>query len=197
MSSRRTPLLVSLLVLLALAVGGSAANAERIGFEPGGAITMSGPLTLVVEGTTVECNVTLTGSLTRALVSTARGTNLGSITESAGTCRDGTGLVILIPQIILNEVVLRGPRSEVTGWLVRIANIGILIERVLGTQRCLYGTTLELLIGTSRTTAVVRLLREPLTLRLVRSLNVFSCPGVTLATSLTMTPGQEGIFLAI
>jgi len=199
MSRRRLPLLVGVVtLLLTLVAFTGAAGAERIAFEPGGNITMSGPLRFSLEGTNVECNVTMRGSLTRELVSTASGTNLGSITEGSAACPTGTTLRILIPSVIVLNVILREAGGTVTGWLATIQNIGFLIETSLSTIQCLYGTELRFLAGTSGREVVVRYLGEPIPLRVVRSLNIFSCPGGTVgAGTWTMTPGQRVLFLPI
>jgi hypothetical protein len=196
MSRPRLSLLVGVVTLLALNWGAGPAYADHVGFEPGGNITMEGPLSFSLEGLNVECNVTLRGSLTRELVSTAAGTTVGSLSEEANTCAGGTRIRFLVPpSVMVLGPVLRSLGGEVTGWLVRIENFGVLVEASLGLLRCLYGMTLAFLIAAGREFASVTFL-GPFPMRIVRSLNAFTCPGGTMSGGpLNMRPAQRGIYL--
>jgi hypothetical protein len=192
MSIRRTPLLV-VVVLLALTGYAGAANAERIGFEPAGEITSSGILMFRAGELSGECNVTLTGTVTRALVSTVSGTAIGELTGGTARCETGTTVQILIPRVMVIREILR-PGGEVTGILVSVRNFGFLIEAG-GLLGCLYGGELGVLIGVGREAAAVRVLNVP-PLRLIRSLNIFTCPiEVTLGGTLSIRPAQRAIYL--
>jgi hypothetical protein len=184
-------LLVGIVALLTVAVHSVAANAERIGFEPAGEITISGPLSITSGGITFECAVTMTGTLTRELVSTAPGTAIGELTGGTAVC-EGISVRILIPRIAVIAAILR-PGGEVIGVLASIRNFGVLIDN--GIFRCLYGGELGILVGVGREAAAVTVLNIP-PLRLVRSLNLFTCPAeATLGGTMSIRPAQRVIFL--
>jgi hypothetical protein len=190
------------LCAVALALGASQAAAiEQVAFRPGGEITMSGPLTLTSGMTSVRCNVTLTGTLTRTLVAARAESTLGSITAArTAECTNGR-LTFLIPASInfARWLILLGT-ERIIGLLVWLRNFGILKEETF--SRCLFGPRVELLIGIERinepepyyTLEVTPLNRS--IIELFRALSL-GCPaeGASLSGTMRLVPTQTLVLL--
>jgi hypothetical protein len=186
-------LLIAVGMLLAMASFTVTANANSIQVEPGGAITARGPITGTAGGTRISCNLTLTGSVRRTFAN-VRGTEIGEINESAGTCEGGFSIRILHPRVMVLVAPLeRG--GTIIGILVLIRNFGVLVEGLFGTSRCLYSGELGVLVGTESSSTEITILEEP-TLGRVTSLNGFSCPvPLRLGGRLALEPRQTARFI--
>jgi hypothetical protein len=189
--------LAALLAVTLLAVAGftAVASASMMRFEPGGTVRLTGWFASQIEGITIRCNVTLIATLTSRLVTVARETAIGSLTEGRSeSCSGATTINILTPKVIVNPVLLITPEGSVVGVLARIENFGILVERVLGISSCLYGSEIGILIGSEERATRVELLEET-SLLLVRTLSGFCPLSAPWRAELTMSPGQRVIYL--
>jgi hypothetical protein len=194
MSKTRLAALLAV-TLLALVGSTAVAGASMMRFEPGGTVRLTGWFASQMEGVTIRCNVTLTATVTSTLVTVARETVIGSLTEGASeSCSGATTINILHPRAIVNPVILITPEGTVVGVLARIENFGILVERVLGISSCLYGSEIGLLIGSEERATRVELLEET-SLLLVRTLSGFCPLAAPWSAELTMSPGQRVIYL--
>jgi hypothetical protein len=204
MRRKRIGLLIAIaLASVAFEAQAGTAAAEMFGFSPAGNVTMSGPLTFTFEeGTSISCNVSFLGTLTRSLVSTAAGTAFGSIIEArASECSGGATITPLVPSP-LRVVRFLFPlgRERIVGLLFLFEEIGVLVERLLRLQQCLFGPTAPVLMGIENTegelvTADIRFLNSP-SLRLVQTLNGGMCPRtMTIAGRLRMSPAQTVTYL--
>jgi hypothetical protein len=188
------------IALASVALGAQAwtAMAETFGFSPAGNISMQGPITVTTEEGSFRCNLTLAGSLTSALVSTAAGTRFGSITEARAAACEGATIRLLVPAQLYTWQFLfpLENRERVVGLLFRIEPIGVLIERLFPIMQCLFGTTLAMLmeVTINEVTANPTFLSNP-ALRLTQNLNGGRCPATaTLSGRLSMS-SQRLIYL--
>jgi hypothetical protein len=123
------------LAALALALWSAASAAATFTARPGGAVTMTslGSATFDLTGFSIECRMTLTGSLTSAAIEKRAGTPIGSITEArtpAETCVGSTPAPPLtLPWTIAYESILGALPEAVTGLLVKLVgfNWGFLV----------------------------------------------------------------------
>jgi hypothetical protein len=198
MTGNSRSLAAALLALLAMALVVGTASASRIGFSPAESISMQGPLTVTLEGgTAIRCNVTLRGTITRALVGVGTGETLGTITESTiSGCSGGiftllTPFPMTVPQVLL----LRG--ETLVGVLILLERTGVLIDT--GSSRCLYGTRLGVLVGIvsrepGQITDEVRWLTNGIPL--IRNLGLGPCVLVASTSgTFTFTPTQRVTYL--
>jgi hypothetical protein len=180
---------------IAFAAQADVALAESFGVSPAGNVTIGGPVTFTSEEGSIACNLTFLGTLTRSLVSTAAGTQFGSLTEARFECEGGVTIRPLLPAT-LNVARLLFDPERLTGILFLIERIGLLIEQLLLIRQCLFGPTAPMLIEVrSGLSGSIRPLSTP-SFRLQQRLNLGTCPvAASMAGTLRMSPTQEVIYL--
>jgi hypothetical protein len=185
MRSQRVRLLfIAPIAIVLLAACVSTATAEMLRFNPGGAVTMRGPITFRAGERQIRCNVTFAGTLTERLVEATSGVQVGAITGTTmGTCEGGR-LTWLRPAYPLRFVSLLRPAA---GVLATSEELGILEENIFA-ENCLFGALMGFLIGPESLT----ILSEPL-LRLARSLegSLFCQLNASITGTLAMSPRQQ------
>jgi hypothetical protein len=201
MRTMKVKLLLALAATLALAVQSTNAGAESFGFSPAGNIALQGPLTFETSEGSISCTVTLAGTLERSLVSTASGTRFGTITEARTAACEGGSIRILIGNPLrVFRFLFNLERERLLGVLFRIEEFGVLIERLLGFQRCLFGVVAPVLLGIEHHeegeyTVELTFLNEP-PLELFRNLGASGCPPtLRILGRLRLTPQQQVIYL--
>jgi len=194
---RKTGLVLALVGALLALGAGSAGAIEFFAFNPGGEISMVGPVTFTASETTIRCNVTLIGTLSRAVLRTTSGTAMGSISSGRVSECSGGSVSFLIPiSINFVRLLVRTENEQIFGMLVRFTNFGVLIEESLGFRRCLFGPTVELLIAIEKinneyVTARVTYLTGGI-IELVRSLGFLGCPFEgRMSGTMELTPRQR------
>ena len=197
MTGNSRSLAAALIALLAMALAVGTASASRVGFSSAESIAMQGPLTVTLEGgTAIRCNVTLRGTITRALVGVGTGETLGTIRESTiSGCSGGLFTLLLpIPLKIPQVLLVRG--ETLVGVLILLESTGVLIEAI---QRCLYGTRLGVLVGIvseepGLVTSEVRWLTNGIPL--IRNLGITACVlAASTSGTFTLTPTQSVTYL--
>ena len=185
---------------VALAASAPIATAESFGFSPAGNISILGPVTLTTEEGSIRCRVTLSGTLTRSLVSAARGTAFGSLTEGRfSECEGGVTVRPLLPaELIVFQFLFPLGSERLVGILFLIERIGVLFEKLLSIQQCLFGPTAPMLLEVNTgLSGEIRPLATP-SFRLLQTLGMGRCPlAMTLSGALRLSPQQEVIYLRI
>ncbi len=183
-------------MLIALAIGGTAASASTMSFEPAGRITSvsEGPMVFEAEGMSIECNVSLEGTLQRSF-SMVSGTQFGSMTAARATeCRNGT-ITFLVPGPFVYGSLL-GPLENPRGILFWISNLQVLVS-VPVLFSCLYEIRGGALIGYREgpgtvTTEITMLPREQEIIRSTKLSGLLGCPrGILVNGRLSLSPQQR------
>jgi len=137
MSKSVKGLLVGLFSLVVLALGVSAANAYTV--SPGGSFTAAslGKLNLESDIVTLNCNVSLAGSLRTTIPNL--GDNAGSVTSGSVTnCDDGFSVDLLFGSAWPLTAVSYTASGTGDIVLINISNVGFQVN-FLGSPVCLFG----------------------------------------------------------
>jgi hypothetical protein len=143
MRSTRMPLVATLAVAALLSLATSAAGAD-FWIEPGGSAsaTSQGSVTFG-SSPTIQCDVTLDGTLTESVMDTEAEGHIGAFTEvQIANCSGGNvSAVLSLPwEITLNSFEGEYP-NELTNLLVDIADMSLNLSVFGGLVNCLYGGT--------------------------------------------------------
>jgi hypothetical protein len=150
MSRSTTLARVIVLALAVAALGAGTASAASFQFNPGGRITGAslGPVTFSGSGITITCNLTLSGTVTSAVVEKRAGTSYGSVTSvRIGRCTGGTAAVLGLPWSVTYNAILGTLPSAVTGLELTVNGTGFALT--FSGITCLYGGNVSSLLAVS------------------------------------------------
>jgi hypothetical protein len=154
-------------------------------------------------GVHIDCNMTLTGTLTESLVELTSGEPIGSITGAqVGECEGGNVRLLVedgTPWGITFQSLQGTLPNSVTGWLLALEGVSALVE-LPGIASCLYEVDLGLLVDADYIeetepaeylTNLATLLAEDQTVtRVTRLSGFFGCPATpTVLGTFELQPG--------
>ncbi|HMJ02311.1 MAG TPA: hypothetical protein VK506_05180 [Conexibacter sp.] len=154
---RKTMVSTALATVVLLALASTASALTSYTFDPGGSISQvsNGRISFEAEGITVECALTLSGTISAgAIRAGSGGETIGNVTRiAASSCNGGQLRTALeLPWLIGGRTYLEtgGPNKlpsaadpdELTGVLIR-TELVVLFSEVLGFVECLYAGLLE------------------------------------------------------
>jgi len=148
MSRTRKAAWIAALALAIGALGAGTASAASFQFDPGGRITGTslGVVTFSGSGITITCPVTLSGTVTSAVVEKRSGATYGAVTSvRIGRCSGGTVAVLNLPWSVTYDSILGTLPSAVTGVALTVNGTGVALT--FSGITCLYGGTVSSLLA--------------------------------------------------
>lgn len=182
---------VAALALGAITLASGSATAASFRIEPQGNIRTVSLGKLTFEGgVAIECNITMNGSLSSALLNKVEGTEFGRITEVRFALCEGGNVETIrnLPWPMTYKSILGTLPSAVTGMVLVVNGADFKLSAFGGFARCRYRGNAEALMEVSGsnpyTAGLIRSLENPLSL-----VEGALCPATgTMKGSFTLTP---------